>query len=163
MMRRALLCLALLACNRTEPEPSPRPAPSSTAAPVATNGVRFVTASGDGDFAKLVRAERDRAKTEGRDLLVYVGASWCEPCQRFHEAARRGELDGAFPKLSLLEADADADRDRLREAGYASEMIPLFALPGPDGRGNARRIEGSVKGDKAVANLAPRLHQLLGN
>lgn len=161
-MRRVLLLLALFACNRTEPEPTPRPGPSSTAAPVAPNGVRFVNAGSDADFARVVRAEKDRARSEGRELLVYVGASWCEPCQRFHEAAKRGELDRAFPKLSLLEADADADRDRLREAGYASEMIPLFALPDANGRGNAKRIEGSVKGDKAVANIAPRLHQLLG-
>jgi len=163
MMRRALfLATLLVACNRTDPEPSPKPGASAVASATVTPGVRFVTPATGTDFAAIVRSESARARGEGRDFLVYVGATWCEPCQRFHEAAKRGELDAAFPSLTILEADADADRERLAAAGYGAEMIPLFALPSPEGRGTPRRIEGSVKGDRAVANIAPRLHQLLG-
>jgi len=164
MMRRALFVTALLvACNRTEPEPSPKPGASAavSASVVTTPGVRFVSATGGADFAAIVRSEASHARGEGRDFLVYVGATWCEPCQRFHDAAKRGELDAIFPSLTLLEADADADRERLAAAGYGAEMIPLFALPSAEGRGTPRRIEGSVKGDRAVANIAPRLRQLL--
>lgn len=163
-MRRALFFLAalLVACNRTEPEPSPKPGASASATPTTARGVRFVTPAAGADFAAIVRAEAERARGDRRDFLVYVGATWCEPCQRFHEAAKRGELDSAFPSLTILEADADADRERLAAAGYGAELIPLFALPSPEGRGTPRRIEGSVKGDRAVANITPRLHQLLG-
>jgi len=178
-----LLLLALAGCTRVEPpapDPAdkPRPAPSTTqsttrASPTPTTttsmtgplvlaqGVRFVKAGAGDDAASVIKAERDRAKADGRDLVVYVGATWCEPCQRFHEAAKRGELDGEFPTLTIMEFDVDVDRERLITANYESKLIPLFVMPGEDGRGSSKRFEGSVKGDKAVANIAPRLRGLL--
>ena len=109
----------------------------------------------------MVLRELERAKTDGRDLLVYVGATWCEPCQRFHDAALAGKLDQAFPTLRLIEFDLDRDRERLKLGGYASKMIPLFALPREDGRGSGETIEGSVKGPGAVGDITPRLSGLL--
>ncbi|KIG15373.1 hypothetical protein DB30_05705 [Enhygromyxa salina] len=110
---------------------------------------------------ELVNAERARAQTDDRQLLVYVGASWCEPCQYFHDAVDGGSLDQVFPNLRLLEFDLDRDRDRLAAAGYSSQMIPLFVAPGPDGRAGPRRTEGGIKGPGAVDNLRPRLEALL--
>jgi hypothetical protein len=92
---------------------------------------------------------------------VYVGATWCEPCQRFHHAAERGELDAAFPTVTVLAFDLDRDRERLASAGYVSKYIPLFALPGPDGTASGKQIEGGVKGDGAVGNIVPRLKEML--
>jgi hypothetical protein len=179
---------AALGCSRAEPEPKPTadpaasvappPAPkpaasaptvATSAAPVAApagplilaRGVRIVHAGAGSDAAQVIREERVRAKSDGRDLVVYVGAKWCEPCQTFHKAAAKGDLDGEFPDLTLLEFDLDADRDRLATAGYVSQYIPLFAMPGPDGRASEKKFEGSVKGDGAVANIAPRLRSLL--
>ncbi len=103
----------------------------------------------------------DAGAAEGRSLVVYVGAPWCEPCQRFHEAAKKGELDADFHNLSLLEFDLEVDRARLAAAGYESEMIPLFVLPNEDGRASAKRFEGSIKSSGAVRNIAPRLRSLL--
>ena len=40
-------------------------------------------------------------------------------------------------------------------------MIPLFALPGADGRASGKQIEGSVKGEAAVGEISPRLAALL--
>lgn len=173
----AVSAVLWVGCSRTErPEPEPlRPATTGVEATagrdaastgsgspfVLARGVRIVHA-GAGDVAKVVGDERERAKADGRDLVVYVGATWCEPCKHFHRAAQAGELDGEFPNLTLLEFDLDADRDRLDAAGYASQFIPLFAMPGPDGRASNRKFEGSVKGGGAVANIAPRLHTLLG-
>jgi hypothetical protein len=128
---------------------------------VLARGVRFVKAGPENDVAKLVRSEREKAAADGRDLVVYVGAKWCEPCKHFHTAAVRGDLDGEFPQLTILEFDLDEDRDRIGAAGYMSKLIPLFVFPREDGRGSERRFEGSVKGDHAVANIAPRLHALI--
>jgi hypothetical protein len=94
-------------------------------------------------------------------VVVYVGAKWCEPCERFKEALKSGALDAAFPRLRMLEADLDQHRDRLLSAGCDSRMIPLIALLEPDGRCGPRRLEGSVKGPGAVDNLRPRLAELL--
>ena len=129
---------------------------------VLARGVRIEHAADGPDAAKVVREARAREKADGRDVVVYVGAKWCEPCQRFHKAAAAGELDDAFPQLTLLEFDLDQDRDRLDAAGYRSDLIPLFVMPGDDGRASSKRFEGSVKGDGAIANIAPRLRSLLG-
>ena len=168
--------VAALGCSRAEPTPtggaSPEPAAPEGAKPAASapahegaplvlaRGIRFVKAEG-GEVSQLVRTEREKAASDGRDLIVYVGAKWCEPCQRFHQAALRGELDGEFPNLNILEFDLDEDRDRIVAAGYSSKLIPLFVMPGPDGRASARRFEGGVKGERAVANITPRLRKLL--
>jgi len=147
---RLLSCLLLLVaawgCTRKGP---------------TRRGVELLPAPASGEIADLVRSELDRARSDGRDVLVYVGATWCEPCQRFHQAAASGALDGRFPGLRLLEFDLDRDGERLLRAGYQSRYIPLFARPAPDGRASGRFIEGSIKGDGAVAEIAPRLESLL--
>lgn len=124
-------------------------------------GLQMVEAPAGGEVAPLVTRELARAHKEGRQLLVYVGATWCEPCRRFHAAAAAGKLNAAFPTLRLLEFDLDRDGARLERAGYRSQFIPLFALPRADGRSSGRQIEGSIKGDGAVAQIAPRLRALL--
>ena len=181
-----LAVTAVSGCSRADPEPRPTadpittPAPAPSAAPrpaaaaaasatatvpagplILARGVRIVHAGPGSDAAQVVRDERGRAKSDGRDLVVYVGAKWCEPCQSFHKAAARGDLDGEFPDLTLLEFDLDEDRDRLATAGYVGQYIPMFAMPGADGHASEKKFEGSVKGDGAVANIAPRLRSLL--
>ena len=123
--------------------------------------VEFLVAPPTGEVATIVDSEQKRAAREGRKLLVYVGATWCEPCQRFHHAAADGKLDAAFPTLRFVEFDSDRDSERLATAGYVSRFIPLFARPGSDGRASGRQIEGSVKGEGAVDEITPRLRQLL--
>ena len=176
----SLLGLAFGCGRSAEPEPKPTleptahasvVAPAATTAPappapgggplVLARGVRIVHAGGGSDASRVVRDERERAKSDGRDLVVYVGAKWCEPCKYFHKAAEKGDLDGEFPDLTLLEFDLDEERERLTTAGYVGQYIPLFAMPGPDGRASDRKFEGSVKGQAAVANIAPRLRSLL--
>lgn len=126
-----------------------------------TNAPEFVLAPESGDVVELVLAELERARTDDRLLIVYVGASWCEPCQYFHAAVEDGTLDDSLAKVRLLEFDLDRDRDRLVAAGYSSKMIPLFVVPAPDGRAGPRRTEGGVKGPAAVDNLRGRLVALV--
>lgn len=113
------------------------------------------------EVAPLVARELAAARAQGKQLVVYVGASWCEPCTRFHEAAAAGSLDDTFPRLRLLVFDFDRDHDALDRAGYTSELIPLFVVPADDGRATGRHIEGGVKGDTAVGEITPRLRALL--
>jgi thiol-disulfide isomerase/thioredoxin len=107
-----------------------------------------------------------REVAEGRsghwNVIVYVGATWCEPCQRFHAAAQAGQFDAMLPGAHLVEFDLDADKDELAAAGYFSKLIPLFCVPKTDGTASERRIEGSIKGPDAVdQNLMPRLRDFL--
>jgi hypothetical protein len=146
-----LLGIALTACQSGGTQTSP-PAPHK---------VELVAAPATKDVAPLVVGELARAKADHRRLLVYVGASWCEPCNHFHDAAAAGKLDDAFPDLRLLVFDATRDHDALVAAGYDSDLIPLFMVPGDDGRATGRHIEGSVKGEGAVSEITPRLRALL--
>ncbi|HEY2510203.1 MAG TPA: thioredoxin family protein [Polyangiaceae bacterium] len=153
------------ACAKNPPPDEVKPAeksPASAAAPGRHGGIQWTNApEGTMDVASAVREAAARAQKDGRSLLVYVGATWCEPCQRFHHAVEQGELDSAFPSLSVLAFDTDRDGEALATAGYVSRLIPLFAVPNADGRASGRQIEGSVKGAAAVGEIAPRLRALL--
>jgi thiol-disulfide isomerase/thioredoxin len=153
------LALGCKAGAETAPEPSHDSL--ATTAPDAARRVRMVAADRDGDVAAIVRVQAAEATRAGRRLVVYVGASWCEPCQRFHDAAARGDLDARFGDLTLLEFDLDRDGERLMAAGYGSQYIPLFALPAPNGAASGEQIEGAIKGEGAVAFVVPRLAKLL--
>src|SRR5262245_26891056 len=111
------------ACD-TKPE-----AQSSANAPHGPGVEIVAVAPGASDGSEIIRREMDRAAKENRKLLVYVGAPWCEPCRRFHDAASAGALDSTFPGLRLLEFDRDRDEQLLQQAGCATDMIPLFARP----------------------------------
>ena len=123
-------------------------------------GVEMVPAA-PGDVATIVKGALDSAAHDHRQLLVYVGATWCEPCRHFHEAAAAHALDRDFPSLRLLEFDDDKDGQRLALAGYVGHYIPMFVRPRADGRSSGKQIEGSVKGDGAVNEIVPRLKTLL--
>lgn len=159
----ASLAMLYTACDQSSapgPAPAPDPAPTTAAAPARGPLIEWVPAA-DGDVPALVQAEMEKAKKDGRTLLVYVGATWCEPCQRFHEASEKGQVTGDLPPLRMLEFDLDRDADRLVAAGYQSRMIPLFVLPGADGRASDVRMEGGLKGPAAAGNIASRLRAML--
>ena len=162
----AAFAVASVACARNRD--SSTSTSTSSEASTATNlvaapadGIRWTQGSGSTDVASSVKTALAQAHAEGRTLLVYVGATWCEPCQRFHHAVDQGELDAAFPRLSIIGFDADRDTGSLAAAGYTSHLIPLFALPRDDGRASGKQIEGSVKGEAAVSELTPRLRGLV--
>jgi hypothetical protein len=137
------------------------PTANADAKPVASAPEFVRVPESVGEVDALVREAKVRAEAESRRLVVYVGASWCEPCQRFHEAVERGELDGALANVRFLEFDADRHTPALDAAGYGGRLIPRFAMPGGDGRGTEAKIEGGPKGDAAVPQILKRLEQLL--
>lgn len=159
----ALTLSATVACQSqgdvTKPAPGAQVAAASSAG--APAGKLRIVEAPQGSVDSIVRDALGGAHAEGRTLIVYVGATWCEPCQSFHHAADRGELDAAFPRLTLLAFDLDRDRERLAAAGYVSQYIPLFALPGPDGAASGKQIAGGIKGDGVIGYLSARLQQML--
>ncbi len=123
----------------------------------ASGRVEIVEAPATGDLAAWVRGEVAR----GTPVLVYVAATWCEPCRDFHAAAQAGRLDAALGPLRLLEFDLDRDGSYLTGAGYTSQLVPLFARPGADGKATGKQIEGVSKGTDYVEQLTPRIRALL--
>jgi len=111
---------------------------------------------------QFVQQHVEEADASGMRVVVYVGATWCEPCRRFHQALESGQLDDALAGTQFIEFDADKDASELRAAGYGSKYIPLFSVPDQSGHASGRAIEGSIKGDSGVREyLVPRLLALL--
>lgn len=163
MQRFFWVTLALAACE-TRPAPRPEPAQgSSSAIRAPSRPLEFIRITpGAEPVDAIVQRESREAAAYGQHLVVYVGATWCEPCQRFHRAVEEGKMNALLPPTRFLEFDLDQDGERLKAAGYRSRYIPLFALPSSDGRGSGKQIEGSIKGEGAVAEITPRLRKLLG-
>ena len=158
MRLRVGLALLLSACTEAPaPAVAPKPAPAPAPAPPAGAPPRLIAAPAGGRVAEVVAAESGEGV-----LIVYVGASWCEPCVAFHDALTAGELDSSLAGVRFLEFDLDRDRARLEADGYTSRYVPLFALPGPDGRASGRQIQGGVKGAGAAASIVQRLQPLIG-
>lgn len=117
----------------------------------------------EGDVAALVAPELARAQKDGKRLVVYVGATWCEPCVEFHEAAKAGRLDDKLGDVRMIEFDLDRDARRLDAAAYRSEFIPLFALPGADGRATGKQAEGAEQRSiPYLEQIVPKIRALVG-
>jgi hypothetical protein len=123
--------------------------------------LELVDATPAADVKPQIAGELARTTAAYKHMLVYVGASWCEPCGQFHDAALAGKLDATFGDVRMLVFDADRDNEALDRAGYKYQLIPLFAVPRADGSASGRQIEGSIKGVDAVAQIAPRLRALV--
>jgi len=164
-MALTAMLMAVTACKSQSPAKATSPATEKSTSASALEKksrpqIKIAPASTE-PVDVLVARELKLAQKDGRKLVVYVGAKWCEPCVRFHNAVANGAVDAHFPTLRLLEFDNDRDQKRLNAAGYKSQLIPLFALPQTDGRASTRFIQGGIKGDGAVGNIVPRLKKLL--
>lgn len=142
--------------------PPPAPSPPAPTQKGATGPVELVDATPEIPADIVVHNAVGKAAEDHKDLLVYVGATWCAPCERFKEAAKKGELDAALPGVRFLMFDADADAKRLRAAGYRWTYVPLFVRPAVNGHSSGQQIAGVPNKAAGVANLAPRIKALLG-
>ncbi len=142
--------------------PSPVSSRTDVDAAKTDSGIRVIIATQDTDALSLARTERLRAKAEGRVLVVYAGAGWCEPCKRFKNAVQTGALDDKLAKTTLLVFDADRDADRLSSAGYTFKFIPYVGLPGSDGH-PTDSAEARSKGSEAWRDLIAKLQTWQAN
>lgn len=147
MLRCAVLMFAIAACSRSTPAPAGR--------------VEILAAPATGGAAAYIAGELARGGRDGVPVLVYVGATWCEPCRDFHAAATAGTLDAALGPIRFLEFDLDRDAERLASAGYESDLVPLFAKPGADGSASGAQTDGVRKGGNYVEQLTPRIRALV--
>jgi thiol-disulfide isomerase/thioredoxin len=169
----ALLVALVAACNRSPtiaqeaPTTPSAQANANASASASANGkesadasgergVRVVVAVQDSDALSVVRTERLKAKAEGRVLVVYAGAGWCEPCKRFKHAIQTGALDDKLARTTLLVFDADRDTERLASAGYKFQFIPYVALPAADGHPSDSQ-EARAKGSESWRELIGKL------
>ncbi|MBX3228205.1 MAG: thioredoxin family protein [Labilithrix sp.] len=129
---------------------------ASSSAPAERGKVVVQAAAADGDAISIIRTARLQAKAQGRVLVVYVSATWCEPCKRLKAEIEAGSLDDRLGKTTLLAFDADKDVERLGAAGYSFKFVPYVALPGPDGQ-PADSQQATGKGSNAWKELLGKL------
>lgn len=137
--------------------PSPELPSANTARDGGTKRALEIAAPKDADALTTIRTERLRAKAEGRTLVVFAGASWCEPCRMFHQAVQDGSLGSTLRDFTFLEFNADDDQERLGALGYTYKEIPYFALPAADG---SRSVSFSPvpKRDTVLTEIEKTLH-----
>ncbi|MFO0614501.1 MAG: thioredoxin family protein [Polyangiaceae bacterium] len=154
-----------LGCSSYDAAPEATSAPSATAgstAAAAPRKVEWVHVPAGADPHAYVKDELARAKADQKKLVLYVGAKWCEPCNNFHEATDRGELDEAFPDLRLVAFDHDDEASAISALGCDSNYIPMFSVPDEEGRCTRRQIQGGIKGANNVAFISKKLRNLIG-
>ncbi|MCO4764604.1 MAG: thioredoxin family protein [Myxococcales bacterium] len=136
-----------------------KPAPAQ---PQAKGKVEFIVATPEVPADIVIHNAVGQASEDGKDLLVYVGASWCAPCVRFKEAVAAGKMDKSLEGIRFLAFDADTDTDRLKKAGYSWTYVPLFVRPGVNGRSSGVQIAGVPDKEAGAGSLVPRVRKLLG-
>jgi len=129
--------------------------------PTTPARIEIVEAPPTGDLVTFISSEVVRGTQDRVPVLVYVGATWCEPCREFHAAAKAGQLDAQLGPLRLLELDLDRDGAHLTAAGYTSALVPLFARPGADGMATGQQFDGVRQGSDHVTQLTTRIRTLL--
>ncbi|MDX2086962.1 MAG: hypothetical protein SFX73_03880 [Kofleriaceae bacterium] len=160
VMRAAIACLVLLACNEQASETKSSQPASETKVSTRSGNVEIVPAPAAGGIQELIAQEVARGERDQVPVVVYVGATWCAPCRDFHAAAEAGTLDAALGPMRFLEFDLDRDGDQLRAAGYQSKLVPLFARPLADGRASGTQTDGVRSGGQYVEQLTPRIREL---
>jgi thiol-disulfide isomerase/thioredoxin len=162
---------ALAGCSKTEEHIRPISDPAAVTAPTsgvsgkasppttsasATAGkLRVIKPPADAEIASFLRTERLRAKADGRVLVVYAGAKWCDPCKHFHALLDAGKLDAKLARMTLVELDVDQDTDRLAAAGYKYRYVPYFALVRADGQPDKQIQEtGKDVSEDTIEDLA---------
>jgi len=144
------------------PAPTPSKAASAKRPGRATSPPKMQPGAPSGPVASFVQRVAKRAATSNEKVIVYVGAKWCEPCQRFKKALYAGELnDRGLSGVRFVEYDYDRDAERLAPAGYKTRYLPLFAVPKADGSTSEHRFMGARKGPGAVDFIVPRLTAIM--
>lgn len=159
-----LVALSALAsaCSSQSIEPDPSSSASAATTADAHRKVEWVKVPAGSDPRAYVKDELARAKADQKKLVLYVGAKWCEPCNHFHEATDRGELDAAFPDLRLVAFDHDEESSAIAALGCESQYIPMFSVPDDEGHCTRHKIQGGIKGASNVEFLSKKLRNLIG-
>ena len=126
-----------------EDKPSPSPPEKGTSDPtdradIAT-GPEWVIVDNVSKVAEAVLKESQQATKDGKKLVVYVSAVWCKPCKDFSEATKRAGFGSELNHIRLMKFDWDRHQTPLARAGYGSQFLPLFVVPGPDGKASEKQ------------------------
>lgn len=109
----ALLALAALSCSRSEPAAAPVHAPFS---------------------ALTYEQALERAKADGRLVLVDFTASWCPPCKAMEESTWPDADVQAWIAREAVAIQVDVDREGELSSKFRASSIPTIVFLEPSGK-----------------------------
>jgi thiol-disulfide isomerase/thioredoxin len=121
-LRLLLFAAAIAGCDAAPSSP-PIVTPKTAAAPAALDALPF----GE-DFA----AALERAKAEGKPLLIFFETAWCPYCRQLqNEVLARPEFRAAAERFVCVRVDGD--REPRRAVEYRIKAFPTIVVAAPDG------------------------------
>jgi hypothetical protein len=147
-LTRVVVALALLAsaCQKKAPE----------------RVVLHDVAVADGPLVDALTRESKKAAERHEKPFVYIGATWCGPCNAIKKNLDRPLLVDAFRGAYVIHLDFDSWEDKLPAAGLAHDSVPVFFALDTAGRPTGRLVDGSAWGNDTPENIAPVLKAFFG-
>ena len=118
-----------------------------------------VIAPGQGALKELVQAEVTAAAALGKVPFVQLTADWCAPCRALRASLGDPLMQAAFAGTYVIQVDADAWRDELKQAGFDHPAIPVFFGVDAHARPTGAKIDGGAWGEDIPRNMAPPLER----
>src|SRR2546423_14525 len=97
------LATAVAGCKSGDSPRGSGPSPGAPQGPSMKRPLFIRGPTGGAPVAPFVARELAKGHAGHYGVLVYVGATWCEPCQSFHRAVAKGELDEMLAGVRLIE------------------------------------------------------------
>ena len=109
--------------------------------------------------ARVADAEKAKLKP-----VVYVGATWCEPCLAIKKHRDDPRMKEAFTGVAIIEVDMDQWKsEQFAELNMKPSAIPVFYAVGSDGKATGKEIDGGAWGDNIPENMAPPLKRFFSS
>jgi hypothetical protein len=158
------LCLALVllgaGCQKKTPEPDAHALREPPRMPEPTVGHGFVLIEvnpTDGPLPAALQREAGKATQQHLKPFVYIGATWCAPCNAIKHNLDKPIMIDAFKGTYIMKLDFDAWEDKLPGAGLQHEAVPVFFALDASGKPTGRMIDGGAWGNDTPENIAPAL------
>lgn len=159
LLSTCVLAAAVMAGGCKE-RPSSSTSTTTGAAPARTKSAAedWSVIDKGGSLATLVEAEVAKAEATGKKHVVYIGATWCPPCQAIKKYKSDPQMVTAFAGTHVIELDVDDwTAPDLTALGYKASSVPVFIAVDKDGKAKGPTIDGGAWGDNIPTNMAPPL------
>ncbi len=100
------------------------------------------------------------ARTKGQTLLLMVTSTDCNPCRGVDKSLADPLMQAALRNVRLVRVELKVFREELAALRLQTNVLPVFALPGPD-LTPRDAIHGGEWDDDVPQNIAPVLRSFL--
>jgi thiol:disulfide interchange protein len=137
--------LGWLAGCREEPS---RHAETTVASASAHGASRWIEQEhADTALVTLLAEHARHAAEQGLRPVLYVGASWCQPCKLLLQHRDDPRVVNALRGTYTVEVDFDDwTVAELGASGYDVQAVPVLLAIGPDGKAAGPRLDGAAWG-----------------